>query len=281
MCLPAEDDPGLSRRSLIGGGMIVSVAALAAHPAFGQIPAPPPPTRVLDDPEIEHGPVTMPHTGGKEIGAFLARPRRAGRFHGVLVIAGNRITEEYIPNTCAALAKAGLVGLAPDVFHPLPPEATAAEFGHYLDSHTELNRLDDIQAGASYLRSQPFVGAGGLGVIGFCRGGREAIMFAARSNEVDAVVAYHPAPVQAADITRLRAPLLIHHGTSDTSVSIDNSRRLLGALRARHSRVSLFEYPGAEHGFLAYTRPFYRPDYAVLSWRRTVDFLSRELRSER
>ncbi len=31
-----------------------------------------------------------------------------------MVIAGNVITEEYIPNTCAALAVAGYVGLAPN-----------------------------------------------------------------------------------------------------------------------------------------------------------------------
>lgn len=277
MCLPGEEDAALSRRELIGGAAIVSAALLAAHPAFGQAPATPPPTRVLDDPDVAHGVITMAHTDGNEIGAFLARPRRPGRYPGVLVIAGNRITEEYIPNTCAALAKAGFIGLAPDVFHPLPPDATAAEYGRYLDTHTELNRLDDVQAGASHLRAQDFVAGCGLGVIGFCRGGREAILFGARSLEVDGIVAYHPAPVAPEEIPRLRAPLLIHHGTGDTSVAIDHSRRLAGALRRRRAQVALHDYDGAEHGFLAYTRPFYRANHALLSWRRTTDFLTRRL----
>jgi dienelactone hydrolase len=41
-------------------------------------------------------------------------------YPAVLVIAGNLITEEYIPNTCAALAVAGFLGLAPNIFHPIP-----------------------------------------------------------------------------------------------------------------------------------------------------------------
>lgn len=34
-----------------------------------------------------------------------------GQYRAVLVVAGNRITEEYIPNTCAALAVAGFTAL--------------------------------------------------------------------------------------------------------------------------------------------------------------------------
>jgi hypothetical protein len=46
------------------------------------------------------------HNGADSIGGFLARPKAEGVYPAVLVIAGNKITEEYIPNTCAALAVA-------------------------------------------------------------------------------------------------------------------------------------------------------------------------------
>lgn len=36
-------------------------------------------------------------------------------------------------------------------------------------------------------------------------------------------------------------------------------------------------YEGADHGFLAYTRPYYRPADAQVSWKRTVAFLRRHL----
>ena len=275
MCRSGEEYDGLTRRALVRGGAALSVLAAAGVPAAAQPSQPP--TRILDDPEVEHGAVTMPHSAATAIGGYLARPKRPGRFPGMLVIAGNRISEEYIPNTCAALARAGYAALAPDVFHPLPPDAAPADYGRYLDSHTELNRLDDIGAGLSYLRAQPFVAPGAMGVLGFCRGGREALMFGARSREIAAVVAYHPAPTSAGEIAGFDGPILIHHGTGDTSVDVANSRTLVQALTEARRTVSFFEYPGAEHGFLAYTRRHYRADFALLSWQRTVAFLQRAL----
>jgi len=41
-----------------------------------------------------------------------------------------------------------------------------------------------------------------------------------------------------------------------------------------------FWYEGADHGFLAYTRPFYRPEYAKLSWQRTIGFLNQYLKKK-
>jgi carboxymethylenebutenolidase len=276
MCRPGEEEIGVTRRALVGGGAALSALALAGVPADAQ-ERPPPPTRVIGDPSVEQGPITMAHAAATAIGGYLARPKRAGRFPGILVVAGNRITEEYIPNTCVALARAGYAALAPDVFHPLPPDAPQADYGRYLDGHSELNRLDDIGAGMSYLRAQPFVSAGGMGVLGFCRGGREALLFGERMREIDAVVAYHPAPTRAEELPRLDAPILIHHGTADTSVAVANSRTLAAALRRRRRAVSFHEYAGAEHGFLAYTRIHYRADHAILSWQRTLAFLRRSL----
>jgi carboxymethylenebutenolidase len=289
MCLRGEDEDGLTRREIVATGMLVSGYVLAGTPAFAQ-PQLSAPTRVLDDPNVEHGTVDMPHHGATTIQGYLARPKAGGVYPAVLVIAGNRITEEYIRNTCVALARAGYAALAPDVFHPLPPDAKPEEYGKYLDAHTELHRLDDVQAGASFLRSQQFVSAGGMGVLGFCRGGREAILHGIRSNEIDAVVAYHPAPLTADPprtavpdeaIARLRAAVLVHHGTKDTSVDIKHARALVARLRRAGGRVSFYEYEGAEHGFLAYTRQFYRADYALLSWRRTLSFLEGNLKSRR
>jgi carboxymethylenebutenolidase len=255
----------------------IAVAA-SRHDANAQEPGNSPPTRVLDDPAITHGRVQFIHNGAPTIDGYLARPKAEGSYPAVVVVAGNKISEEYIPNTCAALALAGFVGLAPNVFHPLPDTATNDEYSAYLAKHTELDRLDDIQMGASYLRAQTFVRSGGMGVVGFCRGGREALLFAARSHEIDVAVAFHPGPLQKPEISRLTVPVQIHHGTDDHSVEAENSRRLEQNLRAQKTPVELFLYEGANHGFLAYTRPFYRPDYAMLAWKRASEFLRRRLK---
>jgi dienelactone hydrolase len=64
----------------------------------------------------------------------------------------------------------------------------------------------------------------------------------------------------------------------DHSVAVENSRLLQENLRVQKTPVDLFLYEGADHGFLAYTRPFYRPDDTKLAWKRATEFLQRQLR---
>ena len=182
MCLDDDcNDELTDRRSFLRGATatFATLTVVTSQGASAQTQQPP--TRVLDDPKIRHGRVVFKHNGTDSIDGFLARPKAEGVYPAVLVIAGNKITEEYIPNTCAALAVAGFIGLAPNIFHPLPDDAPRNDYDKYLKNHTELDVLDDIQAGASYLRTQPFVSPGGMGIVGFCFGGRIAMLYSARS----------------------------------------------------------------------------------------------------
>jgi hypothetical protein len=153
----------VDRRSFVVGG-VASLTGVALMSA--EVPAQekkPPPTRVLDDLAIHHGKVTF-KSGDKEIDGYLARPKAEGKYPAVLVIAGNRITEEYIPNTCAALAVAGYVGLAPNIFHPVPDSArTPDEITKALAGRTDEDFLGDIRAGADYLKGHEAVKDVGMG----------------------------------------------------------------------------------------------------------------------
>jgi carboxymethylenebutenolidase len=274
------NDDGTDRRSFLIGATatIASLAIPQGQGATAQTGQPE--TRVLDDPKIQHGRVPFRHNGADTIDGYLARPKSEGIYPAVLVIAGNKISEEYIPNTCAALALAGFVGLAPNIFHPLPDSTPSnnESYSKFLANHTELDLLDDIQSGVSYLRAQAFVHTGGMGVVGFCMGGRLAMLFGARSREIDAVVPFHPAPMKEREVARLRVPVQIHHGTADRAVPMSETQKTEKVLRAQGTPVEVFLYEGADHGFLAYTRPFYKPDAARLAWTRTTQFLRKHLR---
>ncbi len=280
MCLTEDCDDGTDRRTFITGAAGALIGAAVTNTVGQAYPHNyPVVTRVLDEPRISHGRVTFQHGGKETIDGFLARPTAEGKYPAVVVIAGNVISEEYIPNTCAALAIAGYVGLAPNIFHALPESARTPEERRAATAvHTDSDSLADINAGLDYLRVQPFVKPGGFGVVGFCYGGHLAMMLAARSREIDAVVAYHPGPTTAADVTRLSAPVQIHQGTADRNVSVQQIKDLEKILGAQKTPVEVFWYDGADHGFLAYTRPYYRPNYAKDSWDRTVLFLDKHLR---
>jgi carboxymethylenebutenolidase len=261
-----------------GAAAFASLGALGVEEAVREKEQPP--TRVLDDPNIQHGKVTFKHGGKETFDGFLARPKADGAFPAVLVIAGNRISEEYIPNTCVALALAGFVGLAPNIYHPADSAKTQEEFSKALKEHTAYDFLQDIQVGADFLETQPFVKGGGMGIIGFCAGGTLAMLFAARSREIDAVVAFHAGPMTERQLARVQVPVQLHHGTADQSEDVATSKKTKELLKAQKTPVELFLYEGADHGFLAYTRKFYRPDDAKLAWKRATEFFGKHLKEK-
>jgi carboxymethylenebutenolidase len=198
-----------------------------------------------------------------------------------MVLAGNRITEEYIPNTCAALALDGFVGFTPNNYHAVPSSAkTVTQINKALEMWTEDDYLRDCLAGLAYLSSSQFVDPARIGVLGFCVGGRRALLVGDRSPNVRAVVAFHPGKTTAKEIARLSVPVQIHHGTRDRSVPIEASRDLEKGLHEHGKPVTLFAYEKADHGFLAYTRPQYDKAAAELAWKRTVEFLNKNLKAD-
>jgi dienelactone hydrolase len=60
---------------------------------------------------------------------------------------------------------------------------------------------------------------------------------------------------------------------ANTSEKHSASETLHALLNQFHIQNELWSYEGAEHGFLAYTRPFYQADNAQLAWNRSIDFL--------
>ena len=73
-------------------------------------------------------------------------------------------------------------------------------------------------------------------------------------------------------VDSLRAPVLLIHGADDTSVSVEESRRLERALRDRGREVELIVVPGAGHVF-----NFREPEEAHRTWDATLNWLRKYL----
>jgi carboxymethylenebutenolidase len=76
----------------------------------------------------------------------------------------------------------------------------------------------------------------------------------------------------------MKVPVQIHHGTADESVAVTETQKTAKMLKTQGTPVEVFLYEGANHGFLAYTRLFYKPDAAKLAWTRATKFLHKYLR---
>jgi carboxymethylenebutenolidase len=293
-------DESMTRRGFI----CVATAALTSVSVFGSTALgggeQASEARALSDPNIMHGRVEF-KSGDHMVDGYLARPVKKGRYPAVMVLPGNWITEPYIPETTAMLAQGGFVGMVINTFYLFPKRATFEESRQVPWEETQKILREqitdeliyrDTQAGCDFLKSQPFVKKGRQGVMGFCFGGRNALLFAARSHDIGAVAPFYGPVVSLPGVTReerpkqpldpevvkkIRVPVQGHYGTKDRNIGLAEVKQFEQALRAQGTPVEIYTYE-AEHGFFAYNRPAYRPDDARLARERMLAFFKKHLK---
>jgi len=96
---------------------------------------------------------------------------------------------------------------------------------------------------------------------------------------VAAAVAFYGRQPPAADVPRIRVPLLLHYAGDDERVNagIPEFRAALDAAKVPYD---LFTYPGTQHGFHNDSSAArYDEAAAKLAWQRTVDFFDKNLKT--
>ena len=283
---------------------IAGIAAMGASVVAQQVRAGDPKLveemkKVLEDPKISHQIVTF-QNGSESIQGFLARPKAAKNAPAVVMIPGDFGLGDYLRVTVAQLAQSGFVGLGIDTFSRA---ATITDLQQarrvYFDVMTDALTLQDVQAAIGYLKQQSFVRKGGIGVVGFCLGGRYALLLAALSRDVAATVAFYgPVVLQKGEpdvraarplkmlnhdmspidyVEWIKVPVQGHYSAKDETIPVSDVKRLESELRRRSTPAELFIYDAASH-FHSFHEPFYQPEAARQSWERTIQFFKQHLR---
>jgi carboxymethylenebutenolidase len=276
-----EDSGRLSRRDILKGAAAATVfCVLDCDTADAQL-ANNNIQRALDDPHVEHGFVQF-QGGHDAIDGYLARPKSEGQYPVVLVITGNTLTEEYIQNTTAMLAQAGFVGFAPNIFSLQKDGMSNDEKRRvFAEEITDARIYADLFASLTFLRSKPFVREGKIGVMGFCFGGRCALMFSTQCVDVAAVAPFYGNlktpdyakrdrdPVDV--VGQITAAVQGHYSKTDKDIPLPQLAAFGDELKKQNPKSEMFTYD-APHGFFAYTRGSYQAEAANLAWKRTSDF---------
>jgi len=217
-----------------------------------------------------------PQGSGKMRG-YLARPAKAGKLPGVLVIHENRGLNPYIEDVARRFAVEGYVAFAPDALAPVGgypgDEDKAREMFAKLD---DKKRTEDLFAGYGYLKSRPDC-AGKVGAIGFCFGGGMVNQMAARLPDLAAGVPFYGRQVSAEAAAGIKAPLQIHYGGLDEPIN-KGWPAYETALKANGVKYQMYMYEGANHGFHNDTTPRYDDAAAKLAWSRTTAFFKEHLK---
>ena len=223
---------------------------------------------------------TLDHEGTFSV--YCARPSGDPRA-AIVVIQEIFGVNAGIRLKCDLLAADGYLALAPDLFwrlqpdvelDPDVPEQMQQAFGLMQRFDQDLG-VRDIEATIRHARGA--LGVAKVGAVGYCLGGRLAFMTAART-DVDATVGYYA--VGLPDLLRekhgVAHPLMLHIAGADHFVGPDQQQAIHEGLDG-HSKVTLHDYPGLDHGFATEIGQRRNAEGAELADSRTAAFLAENL----
>jgi carboxymethylenebutenolidase len=219
-------------------------------------------------------------SGADTVSSYLARPEGKGPFPAVIVIQEWWGLNDWVKQQADKLAKEGYVALAPDLYRGKVTDKQ--EEAHQLMSGLSQDRaLADLKAAYAHLTSMKDVKSDRVGVIGWCMGGRYALLLATEEPRLKASVPYYGAPpADAAAIARIKAPVLGNYGGDDQGPSPAQVREFEAAMKKAGKSVDVKIYEGAPHAFANENNPWggYRKEAAADAWQRTLAFLAAHLK---
>jgi dipeptidyl aminopeptidase/acylaminoacyl peptidase len=243
--------------------------------------------------------VTIP-AEGIDIKGILYRPAKAGLELPAIIILHGWSEYDTKPVELTALAawnfsREGYVTLALSM-RGWPPTGGKDDCGG--------KQPRDVMAALEWLAQQPEVNPQQLGLLGFSQGGQVALLCAALTDRLNAVVAFFPvtelerwaettdidgirnwyipsvcskddgmkskSPLYVAD--KINAPTLLVHGDQDTRVPTEQSVMMAKAMRKSGKNVRLHLVKGGTHGFEKAESKF------KASWELVKEFFEANLR---
>ncbi len=231
--------------------------------------------------------VAITGLGGDEVQAYLARPADDGSRGAVVVIhhmpGYDRATKEIVRR----FAELGYDAICPNLHWREAPGATpddAAATVRAQGGVPDERLVGDVAGAAAYLRALPTSNQR-VGVIGYCSGGRQAVL-AGCNLDLDAVVDCYGAfvvgtppegfPLNVTNLVdqlpNLRAPLLGLFGNEDSYPSPEQVTELDRILTADGKPHEFHRYDEAGHAFFSVDRPSYRVAAANDGWERIAAF---------
>jgi len=222
---------------------------------------------------------------GGNMPVYYARPENVANPPVILVCMEVFGLHEWVKDITRRIGHLGAFGVAPNYYFRSETNGTdLTKFGvedlpklfPIVNAKKDEELFADLDATVAWAKSQ-----GGdtnkLGIIGFCRGGRNVWHYSTHNANLKAGVAFYGSIVDKNDAApkntlelagEVKEPVLGLYGEADTGIPPDQVKQLEAALKAAGKTAEFHEYPGAPHGFVADYRPSYRKEAAEDGWKQ-------------
>ena len=267
----------------IAGGLAAAtiIDALMPNYALGQQVS-----RTDDRIKASYETVPSPQGNGSIKGYFVrpvsadTRSATPSKLPGIIVVHENRGLNPHIEDIARRFALANFMAFAPDGLTSLGGFPGDDYKGGLMFSKIDGKKMfEDMVASAQWLKARPDC-TGKIGATGFCYGGGVANSLAVRLEaDLSAAAPFYGAVPPPADIPKIKAAILVHHGELDTRMAATWPAydKALTEIGVPHEG---YIYAGAVHGFNCDATPErYNKPAADLAWQRTIDWFNKYVRT--
>jgi len=194
-------------------------------------------------------------SGDESIHAYLAAPLPPpnGQSSPTIVLVHEWYgLSDWVKSVADSLAAQGYLAIAPDLYRGKLAGPTDAELAHELmRGLPDARAIRDLRAAATYVRSRHDLRPGRMAIMGFCMGGRLALLAALDHGPFDATVVCYGSPeTDVARLRTLRGPVLGVYAANDRGIGPDQTGPFEMSLKKAGHLYAVKTYPGVGHGFL-------------------------------
>jgi len=219
------------------------------------------------------------HAGS--FGAFVATPPGDGPHGAVVLIQEIFGVNASMRETAHQVAAMGFIVLVPDLFWRQRPgvdltDKTEAEWKEafaLMNGFDQDKGIEDLKATMAAARGMPGCN-GRVGTMGYCLGGRLAMMMAMRS-DADVNVSYYRVGLDSLldGLDRIQVPLLLHIADQDDQFPAVGRAKVVAVVQG-HEHARACVYPDAGHAFARVGGTHWQARAATIANGRSAEVLA-------
>jgi carboxymethylenebutenolidase len=234
-----------------------------------------------------------PTRDGRRAPIFIARPDVPGQLPAIVMgyeVFGLTEAPEGGPHmreVAARFARDGYVAAIPD-YYAARGKQPVITGNAVTGGPSEEEVAEDLLDALSWLKAQTYVAPDRIGAVGWCGGGRNVLVLAARAPEIRVAASFYgrlsnrpgtpgPSPIDSAPVYRCR--VFGAYGEDDHAIPVASARQFEQALRLAGVRHDMHVYAGAGHAFMNDRRGSYVPAAAADAWQKLLAVLATELKT--
>jgi len=231
---------------------------------------------------------TVTYFGGNTSG-YLVYPNQNQtnekvKLPAVILIHENKGLNDYIKESANLLARNGYVVLAVDLFNGEVVTNNQERSGELTGAIRENPdvAIQNMKAAVNYLKSLDNVNPSKIASLGWCFGGQQSLQLAINSKDdplAATIIYYGRLTNDTQAISNITSPVLGIFGGKDQSISVDSVMQFQKALNDSGIINEIYIYPNVGHAFANPSNDNYAPTETADAWKKTLDFLKRNLQS--